>query len=493
MAATARALAPRYLPPRHSEVAPAAHRPKLWVCAYFPDLALTAAGLDSRLACALQETVKGRPSLYAVSQAARLAGVEPSMTPAAALALCPGLQIQNRDPQLEHIALDLLADAGLDFSPWISRDLPQALLLEVSSCLRLFGGAESLSEQLHQTLAGTGHRAQLALAPSPAAAEVLARLGLESLVTQAAGLRSLLGPLPLAAAGFDDKLLQRLARTGVQTLADVWRLPRDGLARRYGPELLGRLDALAGRDSRVLRQFHRPPRFAAGRELPTELDKLDHFFPAVEQLLEQLAEFLRRRDAAVQAVELRLQHYRRPATPVELSLRHASRDPLHCARLLWEKLERTPLPAPVLAVKLFSEAVVPFQPRCFSLFDDEIREQDWQSALEQLQSRLGHQALQYPRAAAEHRPERAGLLGLEPAAEQAELPPRPLWLLSSPKPLNPAELHFAPDRERLASGWWDGAPVQRDYRIAHDRAGRKLWVFQDLKPNGGWYCHGLFG
>lgn len=493
MAATARALAPRYLPPQHSEVAPVAHRPKLWLCAYFPDLALTAAGLNLTQPCALQETVKGRPALYAVSPPARLAGVEPGMTSAAALALCPGLQIQNRDPQLEHIALDILADAALDFSPWVSRDLPQALLLEVSSCLSLFGGAESLRERLRQTLAGIGHRTQLALAPSPAAAEVLARLGLETLVTQAAGLRSLLGPLPLAATGFDDKLLQRLSRSGVQTLAEVWRLPRDGLARRYGPELLGRLDALAGRDSRVLRQFHRPPRFSAGRELPAELENLDQFFPAVEQLLEQLAEFLRRRDAAVQAVELRLLHYRRPATPVELNLRQASRDPLHCARLLREKLERTPLPAPVLAIKLFSEIIVPFQPRSFSLFDDENREQDWQSALEQLQSRLGHQALQYPRAVAEHRPERAGVLSIDPAAGQAELPPRPLWLLSSPQPLNPAELYFAPDRERIASGWWDGAPARRDYRIALDRDGRKLWVFQELAPNGGWYCHGLFG
>lgn len=493
MAATARALAPRPSPPRLAETAIAIHRPKLWLCAYFPDLALTAAGLDLSQACALQETVKGRPTLYAVSQPARQAGVEAGMTPAAALALCPGLQIQSRDPQLEHIALDLLADAALDFSPWVSRDQPQALLLEVGACLTLFGSIESLREQLHQALAGAGHHAHLALAPSPAAAEVLARLGLETVVQQPEKLRSLLGPLPLAASGLDANVLQRLSRTGAQTLADVWRLPRDGLARRYGPELIKRLDALAGHDSRLPKQFHRPPRFAAGRELPAELEKLEHFFPAVEQLLADLGDFLRRRDAAAQAVELRLLHYRRPPTAIDLSLRQASRDPLHCGRLLREKLERTQLPAPVLAVKLLSEAIVPFQPRSLSLFDDEAREQDWHSALEQLQSRLGHQALQYPAAAAEHRPERAGSLGLDLEAVAAALPPRPLWLLTSPKPLKPAELRFAADGERIASGWWDGAPVRRDYRIAHDRAGRKLWVFRDLKPGGGWYCHGLFG
>ncbi|MCQ8106034.1 DNA polymerase Y family protein [Methylomonas sp. SURF-2] len=493
-AALASVLTPDSFPSPPIEPAVSSRRPKLWLCAYFPELALTAAGLDLQQAVALQVQHKGRPSLYAVSVPARQAGVEAGMASAAALALCPGLQIRDRDMQLERIALSALADAALTFSPWISLDCRNALLLEVGSCLTLFGGVENLRKQLCRVLLGSGHSPVIALAPSPAAAELLARLNIEISVQQSAELHSLLGPVPLNRLDWDTGLLKRLSRTGVQTLADLWRLPRDGLARRYGVGLLHRLDALAGNDNRILGQFHRPPRFAASRELPTELEKLEHFFPAVEQLAAELADFLRQRDAAALGVRLLLSHFRRPASCIELSFRSPSRNAGHCCRLLREKLERSALPAPVLNVELVCEAIAPFQPQTFSLFDDEQqREHDWQTALEQLQDRLGHQALQYPATAAEHRPERAGTLAYAPHAADAPRPTRPLRLLAEPEPLDPATLTYLPDKERIESGWWDGAALRRDYRIAHDRSGRKLWVFRDLKPGGGWYCHGLFG
>lgn len=492
--AVAGVLTPDSFPQLATEPVVPSKRPKLWLCAYFPELALTAAGLDLRQAVALREQHKGRSGLCAVSESARQAGVAAGMTPAAALALCPGLQIRDRDSRMEQIALSRLADAALAFSPWVSLDCPNAVLLEVGTCLTLFGGAERLRESLRQALLGVGYKCVISLAPSPAASELLARLNLEILVRRQLELRFLLGPVPLAGLGLDNDLLKRLSRTGVQCLADLWRLPRDGLARRYSTALLRHLDALAGNDNRVLRQFHRPPRFAGSRELPTELEKLEHFFPAVEQLAAELAGFLRQRDAAALGVRLSLYHYRQPASRIELSFRVPSRDAGHCCRLLREKLERTVLPAPVLSLELVSEAIAPFQPQTFSLFDDgQEREQDWQTALEQLQNRLGHQALQYPAANAEHRPERAGFLSYSAAAIDAPLSVRPVWLLPEPEAVNPAELDCLPDSERIESGWWDGGPLRRDYRIAYDRAGRKLWVFRNLNPGGGWYCHGLFG
>ncbi len=494
MSATARILRLSPPTPGKTEAVASGRRPKLWLCAHFPELALTVADLDLKKPAALQEPQQGRPCLYAVSAPARQAGVETGMTPAAALALCPGLQMRTRDIKLEKIALNILADAALEFSPWVSLDCANALLLEISTCLTLFGGAERLRERLRQAIQSTGYHSLIALAPTPVASELLARIGIEIIVQQPAELRSLLGPVPLAALNLDDKLLKRLSRTGVQTLVDLWRLPRDGLARRYGVGLLRHLDALAGNDNRMLQQFHRPPRFTDRHELPGELEKLEHFFPAVEQLAGELTDFLRGRDAAALAISLSLHHYRRPASRIDLTFRRANRDAGHCCRLLREKLERTALPAPVLAVELASDAIAPFQPQTFSLFDDDQdREHDWQTALEQLQTRLGHEALQYPAAAADYRPERAGLLAYSASAVDAMLPPRPVWLLPKPEPLDPSRLRCRPDAERIESGWWDGVSAKRDYRIAYDRSGRKLWVFRDLQPGGGWYCHGLFG
>jgi len=475
---------------------------QLWLCAHFPDIPLEVLKLDRTQPTSTVEDRKGRPCLHAVSEAARQTGVETGMTVAAAYALCPGLSIRPRDSMAEKKALNRLAEAGLEFTPWVSLDQPQSLLLEIRASLRLFGGAESLREKLRQRLLEQGYRAVIAVTPSSEASGLLARLGVEAVVEEREALRSVLGGAPVAALPLDDMTLRRLVKTGIRQLADLWRLPRDGLTRRYGADFLRRLDALAGSQAEVLRAFHRPPCFIARRDLPMELERLDHFFPAIEQMAAEFLAYLKARDAAAWGVRLDLLHSGRPATRIELGFRSAHRDAAHWLKLLREKLERVALPAPVVAVQWASGAIVPFEAERTDLFGDGSSERDWQAVLEELQARLGHKALRRFAVRDDHRPERA-MGGNEfirkdenPEANEfapIPLPPRPLWLFAESQVLAVQNIRFLSEPERIESGWWDGAPVRRDYCLALDRRGRKLWVFQDLRDSGGWYLHGLFG
>jgi protein ImuB len=443
---------------------------------------------------------------------------------AAAYALCPGLRVRSRDAAAEQEALKRLAQTALEFTPWVSLDQPQSLLLEIRASLHLFGGAERLREKLRQRLLDRGHRPVIAASPSPEASALLARLGVETVVQDRQSLPAALRPVPVAALPLDDKLKQRMARAGIQLLGDLWRLPRDGLARRFGASLLRWLDALAGAETRPLGSFQCPPRFSASRDLPIELERLDHFFPAIAQLAEEFAAFLKGYDAAASGLVLDLSHQSRPATRIELDFRSAHRDAAHWLLLLREKLERSPLPAPVVAVTLRSEAIVPFEPERRDLFGDRFAgfqgDHRGREVLEQLQARLGRHALLRLGTAADHRPERAGLEDVtltptqKPAAhgriifpapsgrrwpeepdegEGLNLPLRPLWLLSKPEPLETQDIRLLSEPERIEGGWWDGAPIRRDYRVALDRQGRRLWVFRDLNGAGRWYLHGLFG
>ena len=53
-------------------------------------------------------------------------------------------------------------------------------------------------------------------------------------------------------------------------------------------------------------------------------------------------------------------------------------------------------------------------------------------------------------------------------------------------------LALAAGPERIEAGWWDGGDVRRDYFIAIDGAGRRLWIFRDPRPPGGWFLQGMF-
>lgn len=446
---------------------------------------------------AVVEAVKGRPQVQAVNACAAAQGLTPGVPLSAAYALCPGLAVAERDPERERQALVRLARCALDFTPWVSLDFSPGLLLEIRGSLNLFGGLDALAKRFREQAEALGHRARYAATPSSYASLLLARHGHGhgATVDRPEDLRSALGDLPSSALELDERTHERLLQAGIVTLRDAWRLPREGLARRYGGELLMRLDRAAGILPTPLREFRSPPRFHARFELPSETDRLDHFFPAVEQLLQRLSAFLQERDAGLTRLRLGLEHRDRSPTCLKQGSRRPERSAAHFGRLLHERLERLPLPAPVCAVELSSVALVPWTAVAADLFGRTADEAaDWQPLLDQLEARLGPQALKPLTLQADHRPERA-CGGSAPAPSGPSMTaPRPLWLLPRPRPVARSELAaIQPQPERIESGWWDAAATRRDYHVATDRRGAKLWIYRELEHPDRWYLHGLFG
>ena len=78
---------------------------------------------------------------------------------------------------------------------------------------------------------------------------------------------------------------------------------------------------------------------------------------------------------------------------------------------------------------------------------------------------------------------------------------RPLWLLTRPQPLKADDLLPQSDGpltlldgpERIESGWWDDFDVTRDYFVARDDSGVKLWIFRERNDQKNWFLHGIFG
>jgi protein ImuB len=121
----------------------------------------------------------------------------------------------------------------------------------------------------------------------------------------------------------------------------------------------------------------------------------------------------------------------------------------------------------------------------------------WQQVLDQLQTRLGEEAVCYLQLPDEHRPEYAWAYGpTQHAGAKTDglLKRRPLWLLSQPQRLrSPLKgVTLTSEKERIEGGWWDGFDIRRDYYRARDHNGRHLWLFRNLQ-DGEWYLQGLFG
>src|SRR5680860_653530 len=494
-------------PPPHPEHA--VHARQLWLCAWFPALSLEAAGCRETTPFAIVEDHGARRHVHIACAAARAAGVVAGMGLAQAYALCPRLYTQKRDTDAETRRLELLAAWANQFTPTVSLQPPRALLLEISGSLRLFGNVQNLKTKVNDGLAALGAHAHVAVTPTPLAGLLLASVGQTAEILDQTDLRAAPRRLPINALPLPPDSLRYLRHTGVRNFHDLWRLPRKSVARRIKPELLDFMDRALGLQPDPRRSFHSPPRFTTGLELPWETDDADALLEAARQLLARLIEFLRAHDAGVNRLHLVLHHAQSPASRLSVGTRHATRDEAHLLKLLAEHLRHLRLPAPVLELDLTADAIQAYSVESGSLFagrkapapdpSDTTRQQ----LLERLQARLGTAAVQGFASVSDHRPERAWRC-IEPDGQRSEAAdnrPRPLWLLPAPQQLTtrrghpwrcgPVSIQRGP--ERIENGWWDGCDVRRDYYIAIDTDGSRLWIFRDLRNERGWFLHGFFG
>ncbi|HHM04906.1 MAG TPA: DNA polymerase Y family protein [Gammaproteobacteria bacterium] len=481
------------------DIHPGARLDALWLAIVFPQLAVEAVaaeGLGGPLA--VMEEVGGRRLIHTATCAAAQQGVTAGMTVAAACALCPELRVMERDVPAEQHGLAALAQWAGQFTSWVSVQPPRALLLEIAGSLSLFGGVEALHRRVREALGHRHHCFSSAIAPTPQAALLLSERGGIPAVTEPEALRAVLGGVPVRALPLAPRTLSRLGKTGVRLLRDLWRLPHDDLARRFGAELTAYLDRLLGRCLEPRQAWVTPPRYAAVVDLPLEVRDTGLILPAADHLLHGLCDFLQARDAAVSTLQLTLYHWRRPPSRLTIGARCGSRHRDDWRKLIEERLKSVRLAAPVIRLRLAAGALHAYTPGRRALFghaEQEEGDAEWQQLLDQLQARLGADAICGLQTVADHRPEHAWRYCPPAGSPPCSGSParRPLWLLRQPQRLSGiAGLRLQGDVERIEGGWWDGADSRRDYYHARDPQGRCLWLFRDLR-GGGWYVHGLFG
>ncbi len=407
------------------------------------------------------------------------------------------------------------------FTSFVSIEPPNALLLEIKGSLKLFGPVERLHADIDACWRRLKVQAHSATAPSTLAALWLARavgssapttgapLHIEDLAT----LSGHLAGLPIACTAWDVARLQTLRAMGVTRVGELLRLPRSGLARRLGSATVRDLDIALARQFAPRRAFAPRERFRARCDFETEIENAAYLEKALDPLIARCAQFLRERQAGVQALRLKLRHRARPATGMLVGLAGVTSERRRLTDVLVQKLGRLELEAPVRSMELIAGPLQPLSAASLDIFaglaGGGCGRDSAPQLVERLRARLGEEAVYGLVSIPEHRPEAAWrrvqelpLTGARRLGEKmtdrgaGDGMPRPVWLLDAPLPLT-SSLVLEQGPERIESGWWDGKGVARDYYIARQSPGTpqshgaKLWVFQERQSKR-WYLHGMF-
>lgn len=491
---------------------------QLWVAVYLTDLALRAvADADLEAPVAVVEPIESQLRVVAVNARARRLGVNTGLTVGAALALTDSLELLERSVVAERAGLESLADWADELTPVVSLEAPATLLLEVRGSLRLFSGLENVKRRLAAELERRRLGFRLGTAPTPLAAQWLARY--ESIdVLEAGELTSRLAALPLSVTGWPGRIELRLQQMGVRTIGACLRLPRAGFARRIGKSYLDDLDRALGRQPDLRPRFEAPRSLSWAIDFTAETSDRQAFTRAIEAGIAYMASDLRARQSRVGEIEIALHHSCGARTTSVVRFVEPVHEKHRLLDPLVSRLERIELGRPVVALGLGTGPLQPMHLDAPRLFGNEHTEHADDFALvECLRGRFGQDCVHGIELEREHRPElawskSAGKAGLpHPGTGVAELSPwaceRPLWILPTPRFLaegsedaaclrsartGPRRTWLESEAERIESGWWDGLDVRRDYYAVLTVHGEKWWVYQDCRTRR-WYLHGIFG
>jgi protein ImuB len=314
----------------------------------------------------------------------------------------------------DNAAQHAVGSIALGFTPRVALG-DEAVLLDVTGSLRLFGGLAKLMAALAQKITrffeSNKLSAQLIRAQGATSLIALGRLRLAGPASQKMSKR--VADLPMHTLSAARPHLGVLERIGCRTWDDLLRLPRDGVARRFDAALLEALDRARGSSPDNYIWLTLPEQFDEKIELDALVTHAPALMAGAERLLVNLQAWLLGRQSGISALKL-VWHLdkRRDVPPTgELDIRTANpaQDLRHVARLVAEHLAQQQLPAPVHSLTLQSLVIEKLGDSAAATGSLllEAHQQGGSAAelIERLSARLGDDSVLAWQALADHRPE----------------------------------------------------------------------------------------
>lgn len=480
-------------------------------------------GMSVQTALLLSQSDDETEALQIESSHIQAAHIETAQSPSSDQ---PKLLMRERCTQQEQRHMQQLAQWAYQFTPYVSHwQQSDSLLLELGSCLALFGGLTQLLDTIEQQLLVKQLHVQLSLAHTPKAAWLLGwqphlidwqqrwreeqtsansidASWFEQSVTQSLN-NMMLSQLP-EQAPFTQKRLQQWQNIGLKRFGELLSFPRASIAKRYGKSCLKQFEQITG--SEIDLQTYISPRsdFFAERHYLSGLESVDMLEQPAQELLIEFQQFLRHQQLQTEGFSWRFFHFDRQDSRVEIELSSAHSQADIFFQLTRLQLHQHRIDSPIETIALHSDKLVRAKMQSQTLFSDcgQQSNTDAHLLIDTLATRLGKNRLYRLQSLSDHLPEcRQGVshefkntttkvkeLGINTADQNL-----PLWLLPNPTPLRQSQqqaMTLLSSAYRIDSHWWRQRQ-QRDYFLAHDYQGHH-WIYFDHGQKR-WFLHGHYG
>jgi protein ImuB len=458
--------------------------------------------------------------ITAASPAAEKEGLYPGMVVADARALLPELIVVDDKPGRETKLLRGLGEWCIRFTPVTAVDGADGLILDVSGCTHLWGGEAPYLKEILRRLRAIGYSVRGAMADTMLAAWAVARYGKGYPIVATDMQAAALATLPCQALRLEPATTERLQKLGLSTIDKFIPMPRGALRRRFGPELLLRLDQALGNAEESLEPICPVEQFADRLPCLEPIQTRTGIEIALQRLLNNLCLRLQQEGKGLRTAVFRGYRLDGKVEEIAIHTTRATQKAEHVFSLFEIKLGTM---EPDLGIELFvleAPKVEDAGPAQTSLWAGSAGLEDTGLAalLDRFVGKFGMSVIRRYLPEERYWPERSIRESTDlretPATAWRKDRPRPIQLLPQPEPIQVTApipdyppmlfrykgvLHKtakADGPERIEREWWMDQGPHRDYYTVEDEEGGRYWLFRsghyrdDHSPE--WFIHGFF-
>ncbi len=481
-----------------------------WFCRRHPSL--------RNVAFVLTAPDHGRMIVTASNSLAREKEILPGMVLADARAVFPSLHIMDDIPGLQEKLLKKLATWCIRFAPEVAIDPPDGLILHATGCAHLWNGEDEYLTVMHKRISALGYHLHSAMAGSIGTAWAMARYGQQKIIRNGKEYEALM-PLPPEALRLDMETVDRLQKLGLKKISSFISLPRASLRRRFGEQILQRIDEALCLREEYLQPVVPVAPYMERLQCLEPIVTLTGIEIALQQLLDHTCNRLKKEGKGLRLAIFTVYKTDNNTQQLAIGTNKPSFNNKHLFKLFETRIEQIE-PGP--GIELFTleaqkvEDATPAQSQLWkcagNLNDTAISE-----LLDRIEVKTGTGHIHRYLPAEHYWPERSfkEAVSLDERANTSwRNSVRPLKVFKEPRQIEvtapipdypPMMFRYkdtlhkvvkADGPERIEQEWWIEDGKHRDYYVVEDEKGSRYWLFRsghyDDEKSYQWFIHGFF-
>lgn len=492
----------------------------IWFCNLHTDWFARGNPALQNIPFVLAQSDHGRMVVSASNHLASKEGIDPGISLADARAIIPSLEVLDDQAGLSQKLLTRIAEWCIRFTPLVGIDMPDGLILDITGCAHLWGGEREYLKDIGKRFKKFGYTIRAAVADTIGTAWAVARYGTVSPIVDPGQHISTLQLLPPQALRISSEITERLEKLGLRQIGSFITMARPSLRRRFGEELLHRLDQATGAEEEWITPVQPIEPYQERLPCMDPIVTATGIEIALQRLLEIMCTRLQKEQKGVRTAILKCYRLDGKIEKLEIGTHRATCNTKHLFKLFEINIDTI---EPDLGIELFTLDA----PKTDDLNSRQetmwtatggLEDHQLSELLDRISGKLGADTIHRYVPDQHYWPERSYKLAVglqeQPSTPWKHTRPRPLHLLAHPQVIEVTapipdyppmlfryrgvlhKIARADGPERIEQEWWLQDGQHRDYYYVEDEAGKRYWIFRsghyDAAKTYKWFIHGFF-